>query len=95
MMSRANLDITISEILGITGGTGNVKQEILHPKPLAKIPRIVEDEDVSWEQDEEFVCKLDFISLEDSNPIVCWYYQLLNDEEIVLTMIRTASRSNI
>ena len=45
-MSRANLDINISEILGITGGTGNLKQEILHPKPLAKIPRIVEDEDV-------------------------------------------------
>ena len=45
-MSRANLDINVNEILGITGGTGSLKEEVLYPKPLAKIPRIVEDEDV-------------------------------------------------
>lgn len=45
-MGAANLDIKVNEILGITGATGNIKQEILDPKPITKIPRIVENEDI-------------------------------------------------
>lgn len=35
MMGKANLDIKVNEILGITGGTGNVVAEIIEPKPVA------------------------------------------------------------
>ncbi len=43
-MTQANIDINVNEILGITGGTGNIKQEILHPKSL--IPRSNEPQDM-------------------------------------------------
>ena len=43
-MAQANIDINVNEILGITGGTGNIKQEILHPKSL--IPRSNEPQDM-------------------------------------------------
>ena len=35
MMGKANLDIKVNELLGITGGTGNVVAEIIEPKPVA------------------------------------------------------------
>ena len=35
-MGAANLDVKVNEILGITGATGNIKQEILDPKPVSK-----------------------------------------------------------
>jgi hypothetical protein len=31
----ARLDMRVNDILGITGATGNIKQEILNPKPLS------------------------------------------------------------
>ena len=40
----SNLDYKVNDLLGITGATGNFKQEILHPKPL--IPRPTESEDM-------------------------------------------------
>jgi len=40
----SNLDYKVNDLLGITGATGNLKQEVLHPKPL--IPRPVEAEDI-------------------------------------------------
>ena len=35
-MGKANLDIRVNDLLGITGGTGNVAQEIIDPKPITK-----------------------------------------------------------
>ena len=35
MMGKANLDIKVNELLGITGGTGNAVAEIIEPKPVA------------------------------------------------------------
>ena len=40
----SNLDYKVNDLLGITGATGSLKQEILYPKPL--IPRPTESEDI-------------------------------------------------
>ena len=47
-MSKANLDMRVSDLLGIAGGTGNIAAEIVDPKPVPPriIPRPTEAEDM-------------------------------------------------
>ena len=55
-MGKANLDIRVNDLLGITGGTGNVAQEIIDPKPISKavIPMSnVEDMDSDYKYSRE------------------------------------------
>ena len=50
MMGKANLDIKVNELLGITGGTGNVVAEIIEPKPLS----VLKPTDISAEVDIDY-----------------------------------------
>ena len=54
-MGNANLDINVNEILGITGGTGNIKQEILDPKPISKTLQVNgnKDSDIDYKYSRE------------------------------------------
>jgi len=45
IMAQANIDINVNEILGITGGTGNIKQEILVIDRYLNIEEKIKDKD--------------------------------------------------
>ena len=49
-MGKANLDIKVNELLGITGGTGNLVAEIIEPKPLT----VVKPNDTSLDVDVDY-----------------------------------------
>ena len=44
----ANLDMRVNETLGITGGTGNIVKEILHPAPRRTIAKVGDDADIDY-----------------------------------------------
>ena len=44
----ANLDMRVNETLGITGGTGDIVKEILHPAPRRTIAKVGDDADIDY-----------------------------------------------
>ena len=51
-MGKANLDMRVSDLLGITGGTGNIAAEIVDPKPVP--PRIIPRPDEAQDMDSDY-----------------------------------------
>ena len=54
-MGKANLNFNVNEILGITGGTGDLKQEVLNPKRIGKALQFSgnEDSDIDYKYSRE------------------------------------------
>ena len=49
----SNLDYKVNDLLGITGATGSLKQEVLYPKPLIPRPTEAEDMDSDYKYSRE------------------------------------------
>ena len=92
-MGKANLDIRVNDLLGITGGTGNVAQEIIDPKPISKavIPMSnVEDMDSDYKYSRENFYNL--IKNKDKSIINLIIFEVVNKIQIKSALISVFSK---